>query len=83
MLGFGIAFIGIYMLFILTMLVFTAWVWWRIFAKTGHGGWMGILMLVPLANLIVFIMLAFGEWPIERELEAWRAQARGGGPTNG
>ena len=45
-----------------------AWVWYRILGKTGHSGWLGLLMLVPVANLILVLVLAFGEWPIHREL---------------
>jgi heme/copper-type cytochrome/quinol oxidase subunit 2 len=50
---------------------------WKIFAKAGWSGAMGLLMFVPIANLIVFLMLAFAKWPIQRELEAARG-GRGG-----
>jgi hypothetical protein len=41
---------------------------------------MGLLMLIPVANLIMLLVLAFGEWPIEREVKALRA-ATGQAPT--
>lgn len=47
-------------------------VWWRILAKTGYGGLMGLLMLVPGINFIVLLVLAFDKWPIERESERMR-----------
>jgi hypothetical protein len=31
-------------------------------------------MFVPLANLIWIIIFAFSYWPIQRELDAYRAQ---------
>ncbi len=32
-------------------------------------------MFVPIANFILLLVLAFGKWPIQRELEALRQQA--------
>jgi uncharacterized membrane protein len=52
----------------LIVLVIAAWVWWRILAKTGYGGALGLLMLVPIANLVLLLVLAFGEWPVEKEV---------------
>jgi hypothetical protein len=33
---------------------------------------MGLIALVPLGNLILLLILAFGQWPIHRELQASR-----------
>jgi uncharacterized membrane protein len=52
----------------LIVLVIAAWIWWRILAKTGYGGPLGLLMLVPIANLVLLLVLAFGEWPVEKEI---------------
>jgi hypothetical protein len=38
--------------------------WIKIFVKAGHSAFMGFLMIVPLVNFIVFLSLAFTEWPI-------------------
>jgi hypothetical protein len=54
--------------FFLGLAAVAAVVWWRILSKTGHSGWLGLLMLVPIANVILILVLAFGEWPIHREL---------------
>jgi hypothetical protein len=62
----------------LLLIVFAVIVWWKIFSKAGYSGAMGLLMFVPVANLIVLCILAFGEWPILRELNMLRQnQARG------
>ncbi len=56
-------------------------VWWKIFSKVGWSGALGLLMLVPIVNLVMIFVLAFGTWPIERELEqlrAARSQSAGG-----
>jgi hypothetical protein len=50
----------------------TVWIWWHIVSRTGHSGWLALLVIVPLANLILLLILAFGEWPIYRELEDLR-----------
>ena len=39
---------------------------WRICAKAGYPGWLGLLALVPVANLLLLYFLAFAEWPLER-----------------
>ena len=54
---------------------FTLLVYFLIVKRTGYSPWLSLLMLVPVANLIVLIILAFTEWPIERELKALRARA--------
>lgn len=47
-------------------------IWWKIFSRTGHGGLYGLLMLVPVVNVVLLLVLAFTRWPIERELRARR-----------
>ena len=53
----------------LSFLVFWVYVWWRIVSRTGHSGWLSLLMWVPIAHMVLLLILAFGEWPIHRELE--------------
>ncbi len=57
-------------------MVFTLWVYWRIFAKAGYNGAMSLLNLIPgIGPLICMIVLGFGRWPIEDELAALRGGA--------
>lgn len=42
---------------------------WRIFSKAGYSGWFGLLMLIPLVNLITLYFLAFSKWPALNEKE--------------
>lgn len=58
----------------LAVLILSIVIWWRIFAKAGYSGAMGLLMFVPIANVIVLLILAFGRWPIEEELERLRGR---------
>ena len=52
--------------------VLAAIICWRILSKTGYGGTMGFLLLVPGINFIVLLVLAFDKWPLEREAERMR-----------
>lgn len=45
----------------LALLAVTAWWWWKIAERRHHPGWVGILMLVPVVNLIVMGVLAWGK----------------------
>lgn len=61
-------------IFALAVAVFSVLIYWRIFSKAGYSGALGLLMFVPIANIIVLCVLAFGEWPIYRELRQMRQQ---------
>jgi bacteriorhodopsin len=37
---------------------------WQIFKKSGKGGALAILMIVPLVNLIMLFYLAFSNWNV-------------------
>ncbi|MES1945343.1 hypothetical protein PC39_14547 [Salinisphaera sp. PC39] len=39
---------------------------WQIFSKAGFSGWLSLLMLIPLANLVVLYIVAFAEWPASK-----------------
>jgi len=63
---------GFLLVLILAFVALGILIWWKIFSKTGMSGWMGLLMFVPLANIIMLFVLAFSEWPVERELKLLR-----------
>jgi len=58
----------------LAILVITAVVYCKIFHKAGYHWALGLLMLVPIACIIMPFVLAFGHWPIQKELEQLRQQ---------
>ena len=56
----------------LMMLVFAALIivpFWSIFRKAGYSQWLGVLMVVPIVNLVMLYFLAFSDWPRLREGE--------------
>ncbi len=65
---------GVFLLGGLVFTVFMIWIYFVILKKTGMSPWLSLLVLVPLAGFVVPLILAFSEWPIERENRALRAQ---------
>ena len=47
--------------FILPVIAF-----WKICSKAGFPGALGFLMIIPIANIILPLYLAFAEWPALR-----------------
>ena len=39
----------------------TVWWWWKICERVGRPGWWGILLLIPIVNLVLMGMLAWGK----------------------
>jgi len=49
-------------------------IWCKIFSKAGYSWALGLLMLVPIANLVMMLVLAFSDWPVHRELRSLKQQ---------
>ena len=63
----------VYAVVLIGVVVFTIWMYWRVFEKAGYSGALSLLNLIPgFGPLICMIVLAFGRWPIEDELMALR-----------
>ena len=60
------------LLILLATLVITAVIYCRIFAKAGYHWSLGLLILLPIVSVIMPFVLAFGHWPIQREVEELR-----------
>ena len=45
----------------------------KIFSKAGFSWALGLLVLVPIANIIIFFYLAFADWPVQKELRSLKA----------
>lgn len=48
----------------------------RLAARTGHHAAFGLLLFVPGVNLVAFLWLAFGPWPVKGELKQLRRVAK-------
>jgi|GEM_PF-5298807 len=51
--------------------------------KTGHNRWLGLLVVVPLANIALLLYLLAGTWPIRRELAVRRLRDGNGNTEDG
>lgn len=75
----GLGIIGFY----LVILILVFWAYVRIIRRAGYSGWWILIAVVPLVNLVMFLVFAFKDWPIQRELAQLRAMAGQGGYRSG
>jgi len=72
--AFGVIFTIFMIFFVLILTVIQILAFCKIFSKAGFSWALGLLILVPVANIIMFLFLAFAEWPIQRELRSYKQQ---------
>ena len=58
----------------LIVLIIKILIYCKIFSKAGYCWALGLLMLVPIANIIMPFVLAFGDWPIQKEMRLLKQQ---------
>lgn len=54
----------------------------KVISRAGYSGWWVLILLVPILNIVMMLMFAFREWPIQRELRelrGWANQIQGRG----
>ena len=71
---FAIIAVAVLVIFALIMTILMVWAFCRIFKKAGYSWAWGLLWLVPVGNVIAPLMLAFGEWPIHKEMQKLKEQ---------
>jgi len=54
------------LLFVLVWAVVLVVPFWRISTKAGFSGWLSLLMVIPLVNLVYLYFLAFARWPSQQ-----------------
>src|SRR5215470_12040518 len=59
------AFFGIFVLIALVLLAITIYLYWRIAEKAGYNGAWSLLTLAPFGHLVLLILFAVSEWPLE------------------
>ena len=70
----GIAVFLFIALISLAVTVIAVLIWCKLFSKAGYSWALGLLLLVPVANIIMPFVLAFGDWPVLKELRLLRQQ---------
>lgn len=72
---------GCFVFFIaLIVVVLTTLVFCKVFSKAGYHWALGLIALIPIGQIVLLLILAFSEWPIERQLRA--CQHGGTGPIS-
>jgi hypothetical protein len=54
-----------------------------IYSRAGYPWAMGLLMLIPVVNFIMMLILAFSEWPIQKQLRQLQQMAPQAGAQQG
>jgi hypothetical protein len=67
--GLGTGELVVIVMIIALISVFTVWPCFFIYKKAGYHPAMGCLMFIPPANVVMLFVLAFSQWPIERDLK--------------
>lgn len=79
---FAIVFVAFMLIAVLPITILTIVAWWKICTKAGFSGWLSLLILVPVANIIMPLIVAFMDWPVHKELRQYR-QSQGAGNQPG
>jgi hypothetical protein len=73
--------IGLFLVGLAVALVFII-AYIKIITKAGYSAWWVLILLVPIANVVMLLIFAYKEWPIQRELaelRGWANQIQRGG----
>jgi ATP/ADP translocase len=76
--AFGLIFAAFAILVGFIVLVISILAFCKIFSKAGYCWAFGLLALVPFGTLIMILILAFADWPIQKELRSLKPQTLGG-----
>jgi MFS family permease len=74
---FILTFAAFVILIALIAAIIKAWIYCMVFHKAGYGWAWGLLILVPIANIIIPFVLALGDWPVRKELRLLKQQSTG------
>jgi hypothetical protein len=72
--GFGILVI-VYLVFLVGLIIATA----KIISKAGYSPWFVLLAFIPIVNIVMFLVFAFSDWPVDQELRRYREGGYGPG----
>jgi hypothetical protein len=51
----------------LAMIAFFIYCYYKIAGRAGYSPWLGLLMILPIVNIVMLFMFAFKTWPIEEQ----------------
>jgi len=59
---------------VLVLIAIKLLIFCKIFSKAGYSWVLGLLIIIPIANVIMAFFLAFADWPVLRELRRLKQQ---------
>lgn len=65
------AFFAILAVFYIAVAVVAIVAWVKIISKAGYSGWWVLIAFVPLANVVMFLVFAFSDWPALRQARGY------------
>jgi uncharacterized membrane protein YhaH (DUF805 family) len=71
---FAIIMFLVWLLIIVASTVIGIIIYCKLFSKAGYPWALGLLILVPIANIVMLCYLAFADWPVLKELRQLRQQ---------
>ncbi len=74
--------VGLGILFFILSMIISVVIWCMLFHKAGFGWFWGLLLLVPIVNVILPFYLAFSDWPVRRELRYMKKMQKEKGKLN-
>jgi choline-glycine betaine transporter len=64
---------GAYSIFALVGLIITIVCNFIIARKAGFNPWLSLLVLIPIVNIIIYLLFVFVPWPVNKELKRLRS----------
>ena len=61
MMQYGMSGFGSFWMLLISAMVLLPF--WRICTKAGYSGWLSLLVLIPVVNVVFVYFLGFSEWP--------------------
>jgi hypothetical protein len=52
----------------------------KVLPKVGYSAWFAVLVWVPVVNIVMVLVFAFSDWPVDKELRRYRQGGYGPGP---
>jgi uncharacterized membrane protein YhaH (DUF805 family) len=49
----------------IAFLIFIIYCYVRIVQRAGYSGWWVLIMIVPIVNIVMMFVFAYGKWPVQ------------------
>jgi uncharacterized membrane protein YhaH (DUF805 family) len=70
--------IGVVLLLVIlyvAVIVLSVVAWVKIISKAGYNGWWVLIAVVPVVNLVMFLVFAFSRWPALEERDRFQGDS--------